>query len=508
MKQVLFFLFLLGIVGIANGQKIIYSEPDKNDGRNLEFEIIGKVKGNFLFYKNSKGKRTITVLDNEMKEISKVEQEYLPKNDRLINTDFFAYTDFAYMIYQYQKKNVVYCMASKINADGKQIEKEIQLDTTHIGFAADNKIYTAVTSEDKSKLGIFKVNSRNKSLYVMTTMLFTDNLALLKKSEINIPMEERNDFLSDFQLDNDGELVFCRFMRNGNDNINKASLGIKNAQADTIHWQELNIDEKLLDEIHIKVDNNNKRYLLASLFYKEKRGGVSGYYFYSYDKQTTKPAMESIITFSDELRKEAKGDAGLKMAFDDYFIKNIVTKKDGGFIITAESYYTTSRYNNSNRWDMLYGSPFRYNSFNNYYYSPYYSRYPWGTTARSSNQLTRYHADNIMVISFSPDGKLDWNTVMPKNQYDDNNDELISFQIMNTGGSLHYIFNQLEKRLNLLNDYNLSADGQVNRNPTLKNLDKGYEFMPKYAKQVAAKQMIVPCLYRSSYICFAKIDYN
>jgi hypothetical protein len=78
---------------------------------------------------------------------------------------------------------------------------------------------------------------------------------------------------------------------------------------------------------------------------------------------------------------------------------------------------------------------------------------------------------------------------------------------MNTGGQLHFLFNQQERKNLLLNDYSLSPDGQINRNPTLKNLDKGHEFMPKYGKQVSARQFIVPCFYRN-YICFAKIDYN
>lgn len=96
---------------------------------------------------------------------------------------------------------------------------------------------------------------------------------------------------------------------------------------------------------------------------------------------------------------------------------------------------------------------------------------------------------------------------MTKEQYDDETDDRLSFQIMNTGGQLHFLFNQLEKRYLILNDYSIAPDGTITRNPTLKNLDRGYEFLPKYAKQVTARQMIVPCLYRN-YICFAKIDYN
>ena len=87
------------------------------------------------------------------------------------------------------------------------------------------------------------------------------------------------------------------------------------------------------------------------------------------------------------------------------------------------------------------------------------------------------------------------------------NGEMISYQLMNTGDQIHFLFNQMERRNNLLNDYGVTPSGGMTRNPTLKNLDKGYEFLPKFGKQVSAKQMIIPCLYRN-YICFAKIDYN
>src|SRR3954468_15519611 len=35
----------------SQGQKIVYSEPEKDDSRRMNFEIIGKVAGNFLIYK-------------------------------------------------------------------------------------------------------------------------------------------------------------------------------------------------------------------------------------------------------------------------------------------------------------------------------------------------------------------------------------------------------------------------------------------------------------------------
>ncbi|MBL7746379.1 MAG: hypothetical protein JNM19_03030 [Chitinophagaceae bacterium] len=490
----------------VTAQKIVYSDPDRDDTRRMNFEIVGKISGNFLIYKNNRGKNTIVVLDNDMKQTGRQDQEYVPDNDRMINVDFFPYSDYAYMIYQYQKRNVVYCKASKIDGNGKLVGEVMELDTSHIGFAADNKIYTVISSEDKSKIAVFKINSRNKKLYSMTTLLLNEKLELLKKSRLYIPMEERNDYLGEFALDNDGDLVFSKFFRNNNDNISLAYMMIKQAQSDTLSSWQLNIEKSMLDEIQVKVDNYNKRYFLTSFYYKEKKGNIDGLYFYVWDKTGMRTVMEDTSTFTDDLRREARGDATMKGAFNDFFIRNIVTRRDGGFIISSESYYTTSRFNSWNRWDYLYGSPFN-QSFNNYYYSPYYSRYYWWNNSRPSTQAVRYHADNISVLSFDNKGNLEWSNVMGKSQYDDESDESISFQLMNTGDQLHFLFNQQERRNNLLNDYGIAPDGQMNRNPTLKNLDKGYEFLPKYGKQVSARQMIIPCLYRN-YLCFAKIDYN
>jgi hypothetical protein len=485
-------------------QKIVYSTPERDDTRRLNFEIAGKIGGNFLIYKNIRNTSYIAVLDNDMQQIAKVEQEYVPDNDRVINVDFFPYGDFCYMIYQYQKRNIVYCFAAKIDGNGKKVGDLMQLDTTQIGFAASNKIYSVLSSEDKNKVMVFKINTKNKRLYMITTLLLDNQLSLLKKSRLQIPMEDRDDdFLGEFQLDNEGDLVFTKCNRVNSENIGKAAFFIKYSQADSFLVKELNLEKTYLDEIHIKPDNYNKRYFITSFYYKQRRGNTDGYYFYIWDKESRSAIIEDTITFSDELRKEARGNSNTKMAFNDHFIRNIITRRDGGFIIGSEAYYTTSRGSSWNRWNYLYYSSYM-RPMDYYYYSPYYN---YGYSRWNDNQNVRYQADNIVVMSFDKNGRPEWSNVISKEQFDDQSDDLISYQVMNTGGQLHVLFNNMERRVQLLNDFSITPDGKINRSPTLKNLDKGYEFMPKFAKQVSAKQIIVPCQYRN-YICFAKIDYN
>ncbi len=505
LRQSVLLFTLLVVFSPLFSQKIVYSGYGNDDTRRMNFDVVGKVGGNFIVYKNIRNNNWISIFDNDMQEIARVEQDYFPDMDRMINVDFFPYNDFFYMIYQYQRKNIVYCMAARIDAKGKKIGDLQELDTTKLGFSANNKIYTVISSEDKSRLIVFKINSKNRSKYLVTTLLLDDKLNTLKRSRLIMPMDDRNDFLGEFNLDNEGDLVFTKFYRGNHDNITKAAFVIKGAQSDSFNLKELNLEKTNLDEIRIKVDNANKRYFLTSFFYKQRKGSIDGLYYYIWDKENSKLVSENTYTFTEELRKEAKGDANAKTAFNDYFIKNIITRKDGGFIIGSEAYYTSSRFSNWNRWDYLY----RYSYFSpvDYYtYSPYYNSW-WGYNRWNNNQAVRYHADNIAVLSFDKDGKLEWSNVMVKEQYDDQADDHLSYSLMVTGGQLHFLFNEQEKRTQLLHDFSITPDGKLNHNPTLKNLDKGYEFMPRYGKQVSAKQLIIPCIYRN-YICFAKVDYN
>ena len=95
---------------------------------------------------------------------------------------------------------------------------------------------------------------------------------------------------------------------------------------------------------------------------------------------------------------------------------------------------------------------------------------------------------------------------MHKSQFDDENDNYLSYNTIVTGGEIHFLFNELERRNQHINDQSISPEGKVTRYPPLRSLDRGYDFMPRFAKQVSTTQMIVPCTYRN-YICFAKIEY-
>ena len=85
--MIICFVFLLAVLNLS-AQRIVYSEPDRDDSRSTNFEIIGRMNDHFLVYKNYRSSYNISVLDNDMKLVSKEELSFLP--DRVVNVELLT----------------------------------------------------------------------------------------------------------------------------------------------------------------------------------------------------------------------------------------------------------------------------------------------------------------------------------------------------------------------------------------------------------------------------------
>ncbi|TDX00269.1 hypothetical protein [Dinghuibacter silviterrae] len=500
-------IWLVAFPAVLSAQHITYSEADREDMRQLRFDILGRIGNTYMVYKNTRSKHFITVYDQDMKVVKNTDLDAL--NDRLINVDFVSYTDFAYMIYQYQKRGIVYCMAQQIGPDGTVRGEPQLLDTTNIGIFGDNKIYSTIASEDKSKIMIFKIKGKSSDYLTFTTILLGRNLEMEKKSRFVFRVEQHRDLLTDFYVNNDGDFIFARCERaSTRDNILHVTLAMKPATGDSLQTMPIDFGNIFLDEVKLKVDNFHQRILVSSFYSGNRRGNVDGLFVSIVDKTGAVPPKSDTIAFGQDLRARAKGENSVKGAFNDFFIKHVIITGNEGFLVTAESEYSTSRGYPFNRYDYLYGAnPYFYPNYDYYYYSPW-SNYGWSPFYRYGYyQPVRYYADNIALFALDKDGKLTWSNIIPKSQYDDDEDSRLSFQIMLQGGALHFLYNEWNRRTPILSDDSVTPDGQLTRQEPLHNLDRGYEFLIRYAQQVSASQMIVPCTYRNS-IAFALIDFD
>jgi hypothetical protein len=494
-------LLLLPVFSFA--QQISYSDVLKENSRDMNFEIIGKVSGNILIFKNQSNRYAVSIYQGEMELKDKIDLDFIPS--KAFNVDFVVYPDFFYLVYQFQKKGIVYCMAAKLDGNVKKINEPVLLDTTHVGVFGDNKIYSVINSEDKHKIMVFKIQKKNDQ-FNFVTLLYNDQLQLLHKTRQSINYDERKDVYSDFFLDNEGNLIFTKSIKSNRDDIGKLDIITKAAMQDTFSMKNLPLHKLYVDEVKIKIDNVNKRYLLNSFYYTERRGNIAGIYSAIWDVKADSAFASVFTPLADSIRSIAKERGGLKYAFNDYFIRNIILKKGGGYLLVAEDYSTQGTgYNPWNRWDYLYNSPYSNPYFYNYY-NPYYGGYYQPYNRFNNYNNTRYYYYNILIISVSNKGETEWSNIIHKDQSSDYTDNFLSYATFNAGAEIHFLFNNSDKRNQLLIDNVISADGTLKRNPSLKSYERGYEFMIRLAKQTGARQIIVPCSYRDQ-VCFAKIEF-
>ena len=208
MKYLISFTLIIFLTTFVHAQKVDYSLVDRDDLREMNFEIIGKMGNNINIYKNNRNRHDISIYDNDMQIKNRVKLEFMP--DKVYTVDFVSYGDFAYMIYQHQKRNIVTYSMVKINPDGKLITDPIDLDTSHIGGNSDSKVYSMVTSDDKKKIVIFKIKRVNDKSFQITSLLYNNQMEVIKKTSFDLTNVDRDGVFTDFLVDNDGDFVFGR----------------------------------------------------------------------------------------------------------------------------------------------------------------------------------------------------------------------------------------------------------------------------------------------------------
>ncbi len=134
-----------------------------------------------------------------------------------------------------------------------------------------------------------------------------------------VPYEERRDVYNDFFVDNDGNFVFAKSEKAGaRELLSKVYIITKPPLSDTFSSTSVNLNNLFLDEVKLKVDNINKRLVLNSFYYSQKRGNIEGLFIGIWDRQMDSLIIQNSIKFNDTLKRQAKLNGAVRMAFNEF----------------------------------------------------------------------------------------------------------------------------------------------------------------------------------------------
>ena len=207
-KSILCFLMSFLIVGqVCIAQSYVVSGIEKTDKDAMQYEILGKVGSHYWVFKNNEGISTIAQYNNQMQLVKQNDLAFLPK--ALNSLEFITYTNKVFVFYQFQVNTTVYAATASLNEEGQLVGSPKIIDTAEkIRPGSGSKVFNLLQSDDRNRMVIFSVNTTNPSLIKVKSIALNNNFEDVSESEISIKSLNKKSTLSDFALDNQGNL-FC-----------------------------------------------------------------------------------------------------------------------------------------------------------------------------------------------------------------------------------------------------------------------------------------------------------
>ncbi|NCX95689.1 MAG: hypothetical protein EBX41_04630, partial [Chitinophagia bacterium] len=372
--------------------------------------------------------------------------------------------------------------AAQLDERGILVGKPLQLGSVKTGiFGAMKTYFYNVVSDNKQQIVIYSVKQWAKEMEIDFRWL-NDSMQLVKKSKATFKTQENLEY-GYINVANDGTIYISAYTPTGTHGYADQMWLLSLAPGETRFVEHpLPLNDKYISNGYTRIDNINNKVYFGGYYSNSRNGNSDGIIYASYNISSGQYETVNFLPIDDTLLNALDAAKGSR-TFENYDVRQIIPKNDGGFVLISESYYMT------NRSSYMPGLG---------YYSTFYS--PYNTT-----MVKEYHYEDILAISCNASGHREWCSLIPKEQYSqDDGGVFASYLLLNSGGSLSFLFNDFNSLRSRIQLATIDNNGTVTHGGF--NLAKNDEsdWLPKAGKQVAARVLIVPCL-RKKQICFAKV---
>jgi len=513
LKSVLHILIFCLIHLSGSAQELFYSPVEPGADNLIKYEAIGRVGTNILIYRELRGQHIVSVFGSDMSLVRKVELSILPKD--VLGVEFVNSGSNVVLVYQFMVKGKLFVAATNIDEELKMTIEPKLLDSLLIEDINEFPLFQLITNPGKNLLMLTYLRQSGEGLTRMSTAMYQQNLQLIEKSDLLVSTPNGSDKLNQFQLDNEGNLIFLRnVLSEETSSLVRSDILVKPRGIDEVKNATIQFNKIGIKDLKIAIDNKNSRVIAASIFTGGKKGYAQGIFSLVVDLRTGNVARWHQEFFSDTLRKEIKvKHTPDSRIFDDYFLDAIIPYSNGGFALLLE-YRTTEGGRGAivdNR-SLFRSDPLPprivYNGNNSegnlfsVIRTPYQSfQMPVESSPRS---YIRNTGGNMLMFSFSGESVLQDIQILRKSQEEYKTSHLISYGLLNSGSGIRFLYNEKEKPEMSLRTASFIPGERIKRNPAVKGTIPNMRFLPRYATQISANECIIPCI-KANYGSFARI---
>ncbi|MEN9523149.1 MAG: hypothetical protein RL065_1526 [Bacteroidota bacterium] len=465
---------------LGSAQNINYSLPEKNVSKNYDFAVLGKTTEGIIIYKFNKNENVIQCYDNAMNLKWFKEAQLNNKNSNIQHIS--VHNNKIYVFFSYKKGDAVIIAAQKFSPKLEPDGRIKIIDSVSKDIIGDADDWYVKHSEDKTKYMVYYVTKESKETTEVQSILITDRFKIIKRSHSALP--EAKDNLTEELMDNDGNFYFLVAEQEHSDLVYKTIFT-------NVRFYKLSVDGLLsenrflssskirLNSTIVKVDNINKTLLLVGIAKQKGNNNTPGFLVSKWNLKKDSAELQKFDPYSDETIKDMMYSP--ESDYNNFEIKDLVVKFDGGFVAITENIYATQQTIEVPN-----------------YYSPSFP---------SVRTYTYTHKDDVFVQSFDASANSQWHKLIRKKQSSESEDSpYSSYGLLKGKSTVQLLFNESINEQSNLFLQTITSDGAISRGGINSSRQKNLMLMPEKACQVSLYEIIIPSQFRG-YTQFVKIDF-
>lgn len=321
--------------------------------------------------------------------------------------------------------------ATLLNKNGETIKSMFEVDRIENVTSKKNTGHFAfqLSPDSNFVMAFHNTPFRAEENANFSVKLYDSGLNHLWQKKFKMPYSDEDFEVVTALVDNNENIyMVCKlygqgFMRASEMNANKKyTLFHYNHLGRKLTEYEINVDNKWIHSARFQMLNDST--LLAGGFYSGTgKGNIAGSFYVRFNMRSGKlvdhgfenlPRSTVIdITYNDDL---------LFGGLASFELRKMLPRQDGSMVLVAEKSYTTT----------------------SSYFDPY-------TGQRLVNYY--YHDDDLLLVSMSSNGKMEWTTVIPKNQTNSNGEGNYSSIAVNMfRDEVYIVFNDHPGNVNMVRE--------------------------------------------------------
>ncbi len=459
----------------TNAQEFHYSNPQKFGFKNGIFDIIGKSGDRIYTFRADNNGYFVDAYNDQMELKAVVNLDFFPQATS--DVYFVNHAEGMAVLYQAKQANHIVQYAALLDSKARLTQPAIALDTL---YNTNKSRFVYDISFDKSRIAIHGMVT-TKKVNTIQTILLDNNLNVIYKIKKDAPTEEFSP--SHSLLANNGNLYLVQSGIEKEENL--LQVFEVNTEGKMQELTKYPLLIKKLSGLYIKMDNKTNSIYLGAFYSSKKGKDNEGIFFGKYTVGLGEQGIFKTLPFDETIMSSVSLKRAQRV-LNEYEVRDIIVRNDGGFILVSENYYVTSR-----------------GAATPGFYGGYY-----GPSTMGGRSVTEYNFGDIMTLSYNAEGERQWHFFVRKLQTTFEDRGLFSsYGFMNTGGNLAFVFNDFNTSKSTLTVAAVNGNGESNINKiNPKLLMPKYDIAPNMGKQISEREIVFPYL-KGNNLGFVKVAF-